>query len=160
MNPLFQKALLFLHDIGIETTFCTLPAERCFLPGLLIEGGRILIDPEKLLYAGDVLHEAGHVAVVPAAERGTLNGPLIGSRKDAPAEEMMAIAWSYAACVHLGLDPGFVFHEQGYQGGGAVMVQNFKEGRFFGVPLLQWLGMTGTADGDPLYPAMIKWLRD
>ena len=27
------------------------------------------------------------------------------------AEEMMAIAWSYAAVVHLGLDASVVFHE-------------------------------------------------
>jgi hypothetical protein len=160
MNADFQKALTFLHSIGIATAFCSLPAERCFLPGLLIEAGRILIDEEKLLCAGDVLHEAGHLAVVPATERAMLDGPAIGGRKEAPAEEMMAIAWSYAACVHLQIDPAFVFHDQGYKGGGAELAQNFKEGRTFGVPLLIWLGMTGTSGDGGGYPLMTKWLRD
>ena len=160
MNTDFEKALTFLREIGIETHFCSLVEESCFLPGLLIKAGRILIDAEKLLYAGDVLHEAGHVAVVPSAERTSLHGPLIGQRKEAPAEEMMAIAWSYAACVHLDIDPSFVFHESGYQGGGASIAQNFREGNYFGVPLLQWLGMTGCAGEGAVYPAMDKWLRD
>lgn len=159
MTTELETVLHFLRYIGIETNFCTLDASRCFLPGLLIEGGRILIDLEKLLYAGDLLHEAGHVAVVPEAERVTLDGPTIGSRKDAAAEEMMAIAWSYAACVHLTIAPSFVFHEAGYRGGGAEIARNFKEGNYFGVPLLQWLGMTGRTEDDARYPAMVKWLR-
>lgn len=157
----FQQSIAFLHSIGIETEFQTLPDEACFLPGLLIRDGRIFIDPEKLLFAGDVLHEAGHLAVVPAAERATLDGPAIGKRKDAPAEEMMAIAWSYAACIHLDIAPSFVFHGHGYQGGGEHILQNFNEGRYFGVPMLQWLGMTTATPGaGAVYPAMQKWLRD
>ena len=31
-------------------------------------------------------------------------------------EEMGAIAWSYAAALHIGLDPRVVFHEDGYKG--------------------------------------------
>lgn len=108
------------------------------------------------------MHEAGHIAVVPAAERKNLKGPLIAKRNDAPAEEMMAIAWSYAACIYLNIDPVFVFHEQGYKGGGLNIVENFQDGRYIGVPVLQWLGMTttDTQSGFPVYPAMIKWLRD
>ncbi|HET7897102.1 MAG TPA: hypothetical protein VFL47_05520, partial [Flavisolibacter sp.] len=107
-------------------------------------------------------HEAGHLAVIPTSDRKTLDGPAIAKRKDAPAEEMMAIAWSYAACLHLRIDPAFVFHEAGYKGGGASIVENFREKRYFGVPLLVWLGMTSdkeTGDGI-VYPAMRKWLRD
>ncbi|MBB1287313.1 hypothetical protein HRH25_23255 [Flavisolibacter sp. BT320] len=156
----FQTALSFLHTIGIETAEVSLNSEECFLPGLLIRNGRILFDREKLLYPGDVLHEAAHLAVVPAAERKQLNGPAIGKRPDAPAEEMMAIAWSYAACIHLNIDPCFVFHEEGYQDGGASIVENFKEGRYFGVPVLEWLQMTTTRGDGPVYPAMTKWLRD
>lgn len=157
-----QKALDFLRQIGIETAYRPLPAASCFLPGLLIEKGCIIIDPDGLRYPGDILHEAAHLAVIPAAERATTDGPAIGSRKDAAAEEMMAIAWSYAACVHLQVDPAFVFHEQGYKGGGASIVENFSEGRYFGVPVLEWLGMTTTNadDGAATFPAMKKWLRD
>ena len=157
-TELFEKALVFIHSIGIETRFRTLEKEG-FLPGLLIEEGRIIIDREQLLYPGDVLHEAAHIAVVPSNERKELTGAAIGQRKDAPAEEMMAIAWSYAACQHLAIDPHFVFHKEGYKSGGAAIVENFSQGRYIGVPLLQWLGMT-QSEGENSYPCMIKWLRD
>ncbi|MEO6673936.1 MAG: hypothetical protein ABIN93_10950 [Ginsengibacter sp.] len=158
----FEKVLQFIREIGIETDFRTLPEEECFLPGLLIQQGRIIIDKDKLSYAGDILHEAAHIAVTPADERPLLDGPVIGSRKDAGAEEMMAIAWSYAACIYLHIDPVFVFHEQGYKGGGASIVENFRQGRYIGVPVLQWLGMTNTvtAENKLVYPVMIKWMRD
>lgn len=155
-----QTALAFLHAIGIETKEDKLSPEACFLPGLMIEEGKILVDREQLRYPGDVLHEAAHLAVVPAAERRSLAGPAIGKRPDAPAEEMMAIAWSYAACIHLGIDPSFVFHNEGYQKGGSSLVENFREGRYIGVPVLEWLQMTTTKGEGPVYPAMIKWLRD
>ena len=159
----FEKAISFLNEIGIETAYNTISDEDCFLPGLLILNGKIFIDKNKIKFYGDVLHEAAHIAVVPSADRNKLNGVDIGKRKDAAAEEMMAIAWSYAACVHLNLDPHFVFHENGYKGGGDSIVKNFEAGNYMGVPVLQWLGMTTTskeAGNKFIYPAMIKWLRD
>jgi hypothetical protein len=160
---LFEKAIHFLHEIGIETADAPLEEDACFLPGFMIKHGKILIDKNKVKYPGDLLHEAAHIAVVPSAERFFLEGENIGKRKDADAEEMMSIAWSYAACIHLNMDPHFVFHEQGYKGGGASIVENFEAGNYFGVPVLQWLGMTTTAKdsaAQKVYPEMIKWLRD
>ena len=160
---LFEKALHFLEEIGIETVDGAIDQENCFLPGFFIEQGKIIIDKKKVKYHGDILHEAAHIAVVPPGDRKMLNGKSIAERSDAAAEEMMAIAWSYAACVHLKIDPHFVFHEEGYQGGGASIVQNFEQGNYFGVPVLQWLGMTSTSTvtiKKMIYPVMIKWLRD
>lgn len=159
---LFDKSIKFLHKIGIETKETSLQPDTCFLPGFLIDKGIILFDRSTIKYPGDLLHEAAHIAVVPYAERSILGGYNIGLRKDANAEEMMSIAWSYAACLHLAIDPNFVFHTEGYKGGGALIVENFKEGNYFGVPVLEWLGMTTTkkdSDHAP-YPHMIKWLRD
>lgn len=160
-TDLFEKVLRFICGIGIETDFRTLRKEECFLPGLLIQHGKIIVDKNNLSYAGDIHHEAAHIAVAPAEERLLLDGPLIGSRKNAAAEEMMAIAWSYAACTYLHIDPAFVFHDQGYKGGAAAIVENFRQGRYIGVPMLQWLGMTSTATqgNTDVYPAMIKWMR-
>ena len=155
------KSINFINEIGITTEYKVITSDVCFLPGLLIEQGKIIIDRDKLRFPGDILHEAGHIAVVPAAERYVLDGPAVGERKDAPAEEMMAIAWSYAACIHLDIDPTFVFHVEGYRGGSASIIENFSAGRYFGVPVLQWLGMTasfGSSAG--VYPCMIKWMRD
>jgi hypothetical protein len=160
-TPFFEKALRFIHEIGIKTESRAVPPGHSFVPGLCIEQGRIIIDQEQLRYPGDILHEAGHIAVVPLADRDLLNGSDIAKRKDAPAEEMMAIAWSYAACIYLDIDPAFVFHNEGYQGGGSSIIENFRAGRYFGVPMLQWLGMTTTSESsEVIYPAMIKWIRD
>jgi len=159
-----DQCISFLRRIGINTRFATIP-EDSFLPGLSIEGGCIIINREKLLYPGDILHEAGHIAVVPAAERAFLNAASIAQRKDREAEEMMAIAWSYAACIHLGLDPYFVFHEEGYRGGGNYIADNFNNKNYFGLPMLQWKGMTADEKNAlrlnvAPYPHMIKWVLD
>lgn len=159
---IINKCIPFLHSIGIPTSFRTIE-DGSFLPGLLIEEGGIVIDTEALLYPGDILHEAGHIAVVPAAERPLLNQEAIVNSFNRDAEEMMAIAWSYAACLHLDLDPLVVFHESGYKGGGSSLVENFKAGRFFGTASLQWCNMTVepayAKNGVAPYPYMINWLR-
>jgi antirestriction protein ArdC len=163
-QELLDKALFFLKEIGIEVKFGDLNDDS-FLPGLSIEEGKIIIDKNKLQYPGDILHEAAHIAIVPAAERASLNASEIGNRKDNAAEEMMAIAWSYAACIQLEIDPYFVFHDKGYGGGGAYIANNFNTKNYFGLPMLQWIGLTvdeknaATLKVSP-YPAMIKWLRD
>ena len=159
-----DKCISFLHEIGIETRF-EKPDGPCFLPGLSIQHGVVLIDRENLLYPGDILHEAGHIAVVPAAERAQLTATSIEKRERREAEEMMAIAWSYAACVHLQLDPYFIFHEEGYQGGGGYLADNFINKRYIGLPMLQWMGMTVDEKNAALrnvapYPFMLKWVLD
>jgi hypothetical protein len=163
-NILLEKCIVFIQSIGIPVVSDTTSGAD-FLPGLSVEDGAIILDKEKLQYPGDILHEAGHIAVVPAAERNTLNAGSIAKRKDREAEEMMAIAWSYAACVHLAIDPHFVFHDDGYKGGGSYIADSFAGKQYFGLPMLQWIGLTydeknATEKGAAPYPAMIKWLRD
>lgn len=68
----YKKCLIFIADIGIETRFEKL-FETTFLPGLSIKDGILLIDEDHLQYPGDILHEAGHLAVVPINERVYLN---------------------------------------------------------------------------------------
>lgn len=164
LDKYLEKCLAFLNEIGIETMFETLE-EPCFLPGLSIRNGTIFIDRGSLKYPGDILHEAGHIAVVPATERHTLNASVIEKREQREAEEMMAIAWSYAACIHLGLDPYVVFHDDGYKGGGSYIADNFNNKNYFGLPMLQWIGLTADEKNaaekktEP-YPHMIRWLRE
>jgi len=78
---------------------------------------------------------------------------------------MAAIAWSYAAALYAGIDPAVVFHSGGYSGGSEAILTNFAQRRYFGVPVLEWLGLAAdrkTADllRVELYPHMLKWLRD
>jgi hypothetical protein len=79
-------------------------------------------------------------------------------------DEIAAQAWSYAACVHLGLDPRIVFHAGGYHGQAEGLVRIFSGDNPPGVPLLQWLGMTYDRQNAKklntlAYPGMVSWLN-
>jgi len=139
----------FLEGIGLPCRRGAI-ADATFLPGIRIAAGGLVYDPEKLAHPGDLLHEAGHLAIM-SPERRMRARPNVGKY---PAEEMAAIAWSYAAALHVGLDPAVVFHENGYRGQSASIVASFTSPMPIGVPLLRWLGMTSA------YPAMIRWLND
>jgi hypothetical protein len=159
-DPTTATIVAFLRDIGIPVHQGAL-ADSTFLPGILLHQGGIVVDVERLRFPGDLLHEAGHLAVSSPDRRATIDGD---AGPDA-AEEMMAIAWSYAASVHLQLDPSVVFHPEGYRGGADGLIENFTHGRYVGVPMLQWLGMTlerpqAHERGVAPYPHMLKWLRD
>jgi hypothetical protein len=114
----------FLDAIGIRVRVDCFEGEG-FLPGILLADGGMLFDPSRVLGAGDLLHEAGHLAVVPARWRGRVGRDADASlraiqvRDDEPpppvaAWEAMAIGWSFAAAVHLGIPPEVVFLEGGY----------------------------------------------
>ena len=131
-----------------------------FLPGITINAGKLIFDETKLLYPGDLLHEAGHLAVLTPEERAGVNGrlPVDGGG------EMAAIAWSYAGVLSAGLAPEVLFHEHGYRDGADALLENFAAGRYIGVPLLQWMGLTiepskAALVGHSPYPHMIRWLR-
>lgn len=159
----FEKCIAFLNDIGIQTLFKSLDQDN-FLPGFLIENGTIIIDKDMLQYPGDILHEAGHIAVVSPVDRARLTEKAIIKRKNREAEEVMAIAWSYAACVHLMIDPAFVFHEHGYRGGSSSIIDSCSKNEYVGMSMLQSIGMTTdgkqTGCDDLPYPHMTKWLRE
>jgi hypothetical protein len=159
-----QKLIAFIREIGIPVREGRTDGET-FLPGIDIADGGLIIDESRLLYPGDLLHEAGHIAVTPASLRSKLSGKVEVPYADPNAIEAAAISWSYAACVHLGLDPRVVFHEYGYHGRSANLLFGFELGVFPGLHDLVSAGMTLNETGAalvglPPFPAMKKWLRD
>jgi hypothetical protein len=159
-DPVLVRMVDFLRGIGLAV--CTgAVIEETLLPGVLVARGTLVVDGARLRFPGDLLHEAGHLAVVPPERRRSLDGN-VGSD---PAEEMMAIAWSYAAAVHLEIDPAVVFHAGGYRGGGGYLLDAFGEGRGVGLPMLQYYGMAydtkrAAQEGVPAFPRMRRWLRE
>ena len=148
----------FLLRIGIPLSADTLHGEQ-FLPGIAIRDGGLVYDPVKLQWPGDLLHEAGHIAVTDPALRPGLCEP-----SDDPGEEMAAIAWSWAAAMEIGLAPAILFHEGGYRGASAAFIDNFSNGRDVGVPMLAAWDMTTEIHrarkfGGIPYPTMRRWLR-
>ncbi|MDR3527799.1 MAG: hypothetical protein P4L57_11005 [Rhizomicrobium sp.] len=159
-DPLVKRMASFLREIGLAIEPGAVPGPS-FLPGIAVRHGALVIDEEHLSYPGDVLHEAGHLAVVPPLRRVALHEN-VGNDG---AEEMMAIAWSYAAALHLGIEPEIVFHEAGYRGGASSLRENFQEGRYLALPMLQWVGMAfdpkrSQQENVAPYPHMIRWLRE
>ena len=157
LDPVRDGLVRFIRDIGIEVRNAALD-ESCLLPGLDIRGGAIIVDQPRWLHPGDILHEAGHLAVAAPEQRS-------GARlSPSGGDEMAAIAWSYAAAVHLGLPTATVFHAAGYRDGAEALIKNFEAGHYFGVPLLHWYGMAieprqAKPGGAPAYPHMLRWLR-
>lgn len=150
----------FLAAIGLTVRSGEFP-EATFLPGLRVEQGALVVDEARLLYPGDLLHEAGHLAVLPAEQRRAQEA----DAGDDLGNEIAAICWSYAAAVHIALDPAVVFHAHGYRGASQWFLENFASGNYMGVPLLQWMGMTADEKRAPAlgvtpYPHMLRWLRE
>ena len=150
----------FLSEIGLHVETGELRGATV-LPGIRVVSGGLRIDPAQLAYPGDLLHEAGHLAVIPPNRRAAADG----DTGDDGGEELAAIAWSYAAALHLDLPPSVVFHEHGYRGGSLSLIENFTSGHFVGLPMLQWLGMAyeerrARELGVQPYPHMVHWLCD
>ena len=161
-DPTTDLIAAFLLEIGLRVRAGEL-VEETFIPGILIHRGELIVDERRLLSPGELLHEAGHIAVTGPDLRPTLSGRIRPSSDHTGGDEMAAIAWSYAAALHLGIDPSVVFHPEGYAGESQNILDNFRQGRYFGVPMLQWLGLTvageraAELDTEP-YPHMLKWL--
>jgi hypothetical protein len=156
-DPLIERLAAFVRHIGIEVRAAELP-EPTFLPGLDIREGAILVDEARLTYPGDLLHEAGHVAVASPDERAQ---PRLSPT---PGDEIAALAWSFAAAHHLALPLDVLFHADGYKGGSSALIENFSTGHYIGVPLLQRYGMAveprqAAARGAEPFPHMLRWLR-
>jgi hypothetical protein len=135
LDPTATLILDWLRQIGLSVCLAPVDADS-FLPGVTLKPGGLIVDPESLLYPGDLLHEAGHLATILSAQRASA-GSNAGSDM---GEEIAAQTWSYAATVQLGLPPEIVFHPAGYKGAATTLIQTYCDGKA-GVPLLQWMGL-------------------
>ena len=154
--PELDAIVAFLRGLGIVVREGALP-DDCFVPGMTVRDGALIYDPLSPGWVRDLLHEGGHLAVTDPAIRATL--PIV---LHDPAEEMAALAWSYAAAMAIGLPIGTLFHA-GYKGGPEYLINAFTQSSPIGLPMLQYWGMAACGDavaaGEPAYPAMRTWLR-
>ncbi len=161
-NPHLQKTIQFLTSIGIQVIERNLD-DTTFLPGLNLGPNIIFVDYAKLKYPGDLIHEAGHIAVTAPEQRELIGTDNISEEWPTPGDEIAAILWSYAAARHLQLPADFVFHENGYKGHSEWYITNFTNNSYIGLPLLQWFRMAHSNDevskGMPAFPAMQHWMR-
>lgn len=155
----YQAIAAFLSTLGIPLREGTVE-DGTFLPAMKIENGGIVVDKSKLKFPGDILHEAGHIAVSASEIRPTLNDNVTADDKGREGEELAAMLWSYAACLEMGMNPAIVFHPEGYKGQSDWLLESYGNATYIGLPLLVWMGMTTNPSAGAGFPKMIKWLRD
>lgn len=179
-HQVLPAILAFLDDIGLWAEIGSVP-EDAFLPGLLIRDGGLVIDPEACLCAGDVLHEAGHLAILPSRLRPSVGGNVEAClerlRATHPADptdpawacvgiggDTPAIAWSFAAALAVGLPTPAIFIQEGYQAqAGAnpmALHDQLVMGVFPGILHLARAGLTDSplaAPGPMTFPRMRRW---
>ena len=180
-------AIDFVRSIGLSVTEgVAQDVEGAFVPGVRIVDGGLIVDPETV-FPGDVLHEAGHLAVIPAKFRqlatGTLrqvfksmtqylkdNPTILGGWPEDPvgrcilqSGEAEAAAWQYAAAHHIGLPDQWLFPPESFEGKSEDTLLRLKVNQYFGINGLQAAGWTRVhAMGNPakpLYPKLAFWLH-
>ena len=159
-----QPILHFLEKIGVPFQFISIDTNT-YVPGINIHDGSLQIDLEKLTFPGDLLYEAGRIALAPAAVRSTLTHPIDNQLDfDVATNSMMTIAWSYAAALDAEIPIEVLLHPEGYKGQNESIQYGFQSGQYIGLPMLQFLGMALDANnaaqkGVQPFPVMQIWLR-
>lgn len=146
----------FIRSLGFRVSEGSF-TEPSFLPGVLIREGSIIYDPTAEFYPGDLLHEAGHLAILPPDKRHALIGNVTDTFPEHAGGEMAVILWSWLAAGHLSIHPAIVFHPHGYKDQSEWLLREFEQGRYIGLPLLEWMGMVRL--GEDGKPEVLSWLR-
>ncbi|RYD15937.1 MAG: hypothetical protein EOP90_03805 [Lysobacteraceae bacterium] len=158
-----ERVVTFLRGIGLDIEPGVLDAP-CFLPGVCIRRGAIVFDRTRLLAAGDLLHEAAHLAVTPARHRDALDGSVRPDQHHPHGGEPEAIAWSFAAALAIDLPLEELFHARGYNGQAQALALTYAIGVYPGAAGLVEAGMAAATqarcDGVEPYPRMLRWLRE
>lgn len=171
-SPAVTQVLSFLESIGIPTT--ARPGAKGFIDGIAIVEGSLHYDP-AVVRSSDLLHEAGHLAVIPSEYRKRANGDLDGlfdfmfqdaqRRFDIDSPEMRTViqageceasAWAYAAGVAIGLEPDDIIHPDDYDREGASVRLQLSCNAHFGINGLRHGGMIHSVRS---YPAMLRWTQ-
>jgi hypothetical protein len=153
-EEIFERIFSFLDKIGLETEEGPVSG-KVFLPGITIKDGCLLFEKSAVKYPGDLLHEAGHIAVSEPALRKKLNGEI---PKERHGDEMAVLIWSYLAAKEAGIPPEIVFHPDGYKGDSKWLVENFNNKVYVGLPLIVWMKIVEKQDDGSL--KVISWLRN
>lgn len=154
-TDIYNLITSFLKGIGIDIIESN-DLKSTFLPGIQIAGSSILVDKSLLLSPGDLLHEAGHIAVTEEINRSKIGTKDQDENWPSDGDEFAAILWSYAAAIHLKIDPKIVFHSEGYKNESEWLLEQFASENYIGLPMLQWMGFCGD---DVVYPKLKMWMR-
>jgi hypothetical protein len=180
LDGAFARTVEFLEALGFVIRIDA--AADGFLAGVEVSRGEFRVQSCADDIAGELLHEAGHLAVIPGLFRGQGCGDLSGVSEimsewidshiaevgpDDPmirailqCGECEAVAWSYAAAVSIGIDTRIPFF-RGFEGDGLTLHDQVASGYYFGVHGLAAAGMTDLPrpHSTTPFPKMKRWLQ-
>ena len=128
----------------------------------------------------DLLHEAGHLALIPGRFRPGMNGDLSDgftvmfkaldaldlppddplSRAALQCSDPEATAWAWAAGTALGLPPETIITDDQYDGEGASIRQMLSMRLYLGIHGLIHAGLCLPPRNPGGFPALTRWLQD
>lgn len=175
---MLQRVIEYLRTVGLEVH--EVPGASGFAPGCRIVSGTLHVDSECA--PSTLLHEAGHLATVPARFRSLMSDNLAsGMRRmfeelakmnldpDHPLERAAiqcsdpeATAWAWAAGIAIGLAPAEIIQDAEYDGEGSEIREMLLANQYVGINGLAHAGMCkrGHWCAEELrYPKMQNWLQ-
>ena len=176
--PHAERVVSFLSRIGLSVE--VEQGAEGFLKGVEIIKGGLHVDPSASV--SSLLHEAGHLAIVPQQYRSYLNGNIMeglaralteiegnGLAGDDPLVCKMlqtgdteATAWAWAAGVALNLPGELVIQDQDYGNEGAGVRQGLSMSSYVGINGIAHAGFCCprvSLKGLPVYPKLAFWLQ-
>lgn len=174
-----EAAMQFLTSIGL--TVKVEDGARGFIEHVAILDGGLRVDPRAP--ASGLLHEAGHLAIVPTRFRHYLSGDLgqgmkrafeelnqLGLDPEAPLMRAMlqvsdpeATAWAWAAGKAIGLPDQKIIQDDEYQGEGGFIRFALASNSYVGINGLSHAGFCVPRVNPyrplPVYPSLAHWLQ-
>ena len=174
------RTVRFLNEIGLR---CEPRAGAAgFVAGVVIERGALFFD--DVARASNLLHEAGHLAVVPSRFRPLFNGNVSGGQKAMMAaidfsnpdssearaalscSDPEATAWAWSAGKRVGLAPEEIILDAEYGGDGPSVRAALQACCYAGIHGLAHSGFCVVRPGRlsairglPAYPQLARWLQ-
>lgn len=179
VDPYLHQVVEFLREIGLDVEY--LPGATGFTNHCMVVKGTLRIDPR--CRASALLHEAGHLAVVPQQYRHLFDGDVVLGqialmdavslmplaidsklyRAAVQAGETEATAWAFACGRNLGIPPEWIIRDDEYSGDGAVERLRLLTNGHLGINGLSFAGFCKARDfhhGDlPTYPELAFWMQ-
>lgn len=177
--PHAEAAMQFLSSIGL--TVAVEEGAHGFIEHVAIADGGLRVDPRAP--ASGLLHEAGHLAIVPTQFRHYLSGNLREGMKRILAElEQMdlepdsqlerailqtgdaeATAWAWSVGKAIGIPDQLIIQTAEYNGEGAFIRASLAANSYLGINGLSHAGFCLTRSNPyrqlPVYPSLAFWLQ-
>jgi hypothetical protein len=174
-----QKVMNFLNEVGLPVS--VVPGATGFVKNIVLVEGTVQVDPKCL--PSTMLHEAGHLAVIPSRYRHMMSGNLYKSMRQIfeiaemnymdPYDPLTrallqtgdpeVTAWAWAVGKHLGIPEKLIILDNQYENAGKAIRTQLQTRCYIGMNGLSHGGFCVTRATPnkplPVYPELAFWLQ-